>query len=62
MQVMEHKSYKGYKMPSWPVRINGKPPRVKASPALGEHTGDVLSSWLGKSTSEIEKLKADKIV
>src|ERR1700730_16478492 len=22
MQVMEHKSYKGYKMPSWPVRIN----------------------------------------
>ena len=62
MQVMEHKSYKGFKMPSWPVRINGKPPTVKASPGLGEHTADVLTSWLGLSAAQLEKLKADKIV
>src|ERR1700722_444538 len=62
MQVMEHKSYAGYKMPSWPVRVNGKPPRVRASPALGEHTADVLTSWLGLSKDQVGKLKADKIV
>jgi crotonobetainyl-CoA:carnitine CoA-transferase CaiB-like acyl-CoA transferase len=62
MQVMEHTSYNGYKMPSWPVRINGKSPRVRASPALGEHTADVLASWLGMSADQVGKLKANKIV
>jgi formyl-CoA transferase len=62
MQVMEHQSYAGYKMPSWPVRINGKPPTVRASPALGEHTENVLTSWLGMSTDQVGQLKANKIV
>jgi crotonobetainyl-CoA:carnitine CoA-transferase CaiB-like acyl-CoA transferase len=62
MQVMEHRSHPGFKMPSWPVRINGKPPRVKPSPGLGEHTEDVLSTWLGKTSAEIETLRAAKIV
>ncbi len=62
LQTMEHKSYKGYKMPAWPVRINGKPPTVKASPILGEHTADVLTEWLGLSASAVETLKANKIV
>jgi crotonobetainyl-CoA:carnitine CoA-transferase CaiB-like acyl-CoA transferase len=60
---MEHKDYPtGFKMSSWPVRINGKPPRIKASPRLGEHTDDVLSNWLGLNTEAVAKLKADKIV
>ena len=62
LQTMEHKSYKGYKMPAWPVRIDGKPPTVKASPMLGEHTADVLTGWLGLGADEIETLKAKKIV
>jgi len=62
LQVMEHKSYKGYKMPAWPVRINGKPPTIKASPILGEHTADVLKSWLGLGTSDVEQLASKKIV
>jgi crotonobetainyl-CoA:carnitine CoA-transferase CaiB-like acyl-CoA transferase len=49
-------------MPSWPVRINGKPPKVRASPALGEHTEDVLTGWLGLSADQVSKLKANKIV
>ena len=47
MHTMEHKNYKGYKMPSWPLRTNRKPPTVKASPILGEHTAEVLSGWWG---------------
>jgi len=62
MQVMEHKDYKGYKMPAWPVRVNGKPPTIKPSPVLGEHTADVLTGWLGLSADEVGKLKANKIV
>jgi crotonobetainyl-CoA:carnitine CoA-transferase CaiB-like acyl-CoA transferase len=44
------------------VRINGKPPKVKASPVLGEHTEDVLTGWLGLSADDVEKLKANKVV
>jgi formyl-CoA transferase len=63
MQVMEHKDYAtGFKMSSWPVRINGKPPRIKASPRLGEHTDDVLSNWLGLNAEAVAQLKTNKIV
>jgi formyl-CoA transferase len=62
MQFMEHKDYSPVKMPAWPVRIDGMPPTVKASPALGEHTADVLRTWLNMSAADIEKLKAGKIV
>ena len=62
MQVMEHPSYAGYKMPAWPVRIDGKPPTVKASPMLGQHTDQVLTDWLGLSADQVETLRANKIV
>lgn len=62
MQYMVHKDYAPVKMPAWPVRIDGMPPTVKASPGLGEHTADVLRSWLDMSTADIENLKAGKVV
>jgi crotonobetainyl-CoA:carnitine CoA-transferase CaiB-like acyl-CoA transferase len=62
LQVMDHPVVKDYPMPSWPVRHDGAPPAVKASPLLGEHTGQVLESWLGLSEREIEGLAQDKIV
>ena len=61
MQHMEHPSYTPFKMPAWPVQVDGKSPRVKASPQLGQHTVDVLASWLGKSEADVEKLKADGV-
>src|SRR3954447_21225773 len=61
MQVMPHKTHP-VKMPSWPVRINGKPPTVKSSPGLGEHTSEVLKSWLGMDSDQIGTLKTNKIV
>src|ERR1700749_2983788 len=41
MQVMQHPKHHPFKMPAWPVRVDGKPPRVSASPTLGQHTGEV---------------------
>jgi formyl-CoA transferase len=62
MQTMEHPTHGGFKMPAWPVRVNGKPPKVKASPVLGQHTGDVLSGWLGVSAAQVEKLKGEGVL
>ena len=32
MQVMQHAKHAPFKMPAWPVRVDGKPPRVGPSP------------------------------
>jgi crotonobetainyl-CoA:carnitine CoA-transferase CaiB-like acyl-CoA transferase len=49
-------------MPAWPVQVDGKSPKVKASPILGQHTADVLTGWLGLSATDVEKLKGDGVV
>ena len=61
MQTMEHPKVGPFKMPTWPVRHNGKPPKVTRSPLLGENTGDVLKSWLGLDEQAVAALKAKKI-
>ena len=62
MQEMTHPAIKDYAIPAWPVRHNGKPPAVKASPLLAEHSVEVLQSWLGLDARAIEGLAADKII
>ena len=62
MQVMQHPTHGPFKMPAWPVRVDGKPPRVKPSPMLGEHTDDVLTSWLGLSEADVKSLHGDGIL
>jgi formyl-CoA transferase len=62
MQVMRHKVHRDFKMPGWPVRIDGKPPLLKASPVLGEHTDAVLGEWLGLNAQAVEALRADGAV
>ena len=59
MQVMHHPIHKDFKMPGWPVRIDGKPPAIRSSPVLGEHTGTVLTEWLGLNAQAVETLRAD---
>ena len=62
MQVMKHPLHRDFRMPGWPVRIDGKPPKLTASPVLGEHTGTVLSEWLGLNAQAIEALRAEGAV
>jgi crotonobetainyl-CoA:carnitine CoA-transferase CaiB-like acyl-CoA transferase len=61
MQVMDHPSGP-FKMPGWPVRVDGKPPRVAPSPLLGEHTAQVLSAWLGLGAEEVARLRSDGVL
>ena len=56
MQEMPHARYEPYKIPAWPVRVDGSASKVKASPILGEHVDDVLHSWLGMTPQQIAQL------
>ncbi|MGA8402524.1 MAG: CoA transferase [Stellaceae bacterium] len=62
MQTFEHPTTGRVKMPAWPVRFDGAPAKVKPSPLLGQHTGEVLQGWLGMSAGEIDGLKADGVL
>jgi formyl-CoA transferase len=61
MQVMDHPSGP-FKMPTWPVRVDGRPPRIKPSPLLGEHGAEVLNTWLGLGAGDIAALKAEGVL
>ena len=58
LQVMEHPTG-AFKMPSWPVRFDGKPPKLEPAPLLGQHTTPVLGEWLGMSERDVETLRKD---
>ena len=61
MQVMEHP--KGpFKMPAWPVRLDGQTGRIKPSPLLGQHTAEVLEDWLGLDASEVAALRREGVL
>jgi len=62
LPVMEHPVVKDYRVPAWPVRHDGAPPAVKAAPLLGEHSQQVLESWLGLSQGELEGLRAERVI
>jgi formyl-CoA transferase len=62
MQTIHHPTHGDFKMPAWPVRIDGKPPTLVTSPVLGQHTTDVLQSWLGMSAGDVEALADEGIV
>jgi formyl-CoA transferase len=56
---MVHPVHRPFKMPGWPVRVDGKPTRVAASPMLGEHTEQVLGEWLGLNAHAVAALRSD---
>ena len=49
-------------MPTFPVRFDGKPPKIAPAPLLGEHTNEVFGNWLGMSAGDVEKLKRDRVL
>ena len=61
MQTMDHPNGK-FKMPAWPVRVDGKPPKIKPSPRLGEHNAAVLNEWLGLGAGDVAALKSEGVL
>jgi crotonobetainyl-CoA:carnitine CoA-transferase CaiB-like acyl-CoA transferase len=62
MQTMHHPQHGDFKMPAWPVRVDGAPPRLLPAPMLGEHNAAVLSEWLGIESGETEALHQEGIL
>ncbi|MBH67114.1 MAG: formyl-CoA transferase [Rhodospirillaceae bacterium] len=62
MQTMTHPIHEPFKMPSWPVRVDGKASRLKASPVLGEHTDQVIVNWLGLDDDTITELRSKGVL
>jgi formyl-CoA transferase len=62
MQVMEHPALGPVKMVGWPVRHDGAPPKLRPAPLLGEHTAEVLGTWLGLAPGEVEGLRKDGVI
>jgi formyl-CoA transferase len=50
------------RMPTFPVRFDGKPPKIAPSPLLGERTKEVFGSWLGMSERDVAGLKDQGVI
>src|SRR5438445_794775 len=62
MQTMIHPVHRPFKMPGWPVRVDGKAMRITSSPMLGEHTDQVLSDWLGLTAQAVAEMKREGVI
>jgi len=61
LQTMDHPTGP-FKMPSWPVRFDGAPPRLAPAPLLGQHSADVFGEWLGMSAGDLETLRKEGVI
>jgi len=61
LQIAEHPTGP-FKMPSWPVRFDGRPPKLAPAPLLGQHNAQVLGDWLGMSSGDVEGLKKEGVI
>jgi crotonobetainyl-CoA:carnitine CoA-transferase CaiB-like acyl-CoA transferase len=60
---VEHPTAGKLRMAGIPVKFSATPPSVRLPPPLlGEHNDDVLSSWLGMKTEEINQLKKKSVI
>ena len=51
-----------FRMPTFPVRFDGNPPKITRSPLLGEHSAEVFADWLGMSERDVQGLKDDDVI
>jgi crotonobetainyl-CoA:carnitine CoA-transferase CaiB-like acyl-CoA transferase len=62
LQTIHHPVHGDFKMPSWPVRVDGTTARLVSSPMLGQHNAEVLGEWLGIGADELEALRRDGVI
>jgi len=60
---VEHPTAGSVRMAGIPVKFSATPASVRLPPPLlGQHTNEVLSSWLGINNDEIAVLKGKKVI
>ena len=50
------------KLPGNPVKIGDNKTEYKSSPELGEHSAEILNTWLGMTEEQIAELKEENII
>lgn len=45
-----------------PIKISGREEVFRSPPTLGQHTEEILATWLGYSREKIEELRKDQVV
>ena len=61
LQTVEHPTGP-FKMPSWPVRFDGRPPKLAPAPLLGQHSTQVFGDWLGMSAGDVDALRKEGVI
>ena len=60
---VEHPAAGAVRMAGIPVKFSATPASIRLPPPqLGQHTAEVLISWLGMKTAQIEELKTKKVI
>ena len=58
-QTVQHPDRGAHKMPAWPVKMSDSNVPLAAAPLLGEHTEEVLGTWLDADADAIARLRTD---
>ncbi|MSP38100.1 MAG: CoA transferase [Deltaproteobacteria bacterium] len=60
---VDHPTAGKLRMAGIPVKFSATPASVRLPPPLlGEHSGEVLSNWLGMASEQIDQLKKEKVI
>jgi crotonobetainyl-CoA:carnitine CoA-transferase CaiB-like acyl-CoA transferase len=63
LEVVDHYDYGPVVLPNSPLRFHGADPvPTRVSPHVGEHNAEVYGDWLGLSTAELDRLRADGVI
>jgi formyl-CoA transferase len=60
--TVQHPERGAFTMPGSPIQMSESPREYTPAPLLGEHTTEVLTSWLGYDQAQVEQLRDQGIV
>lgn len=60
--TVQHPTRGAFTMPGSPMQLSASPTEYTPAPLLGQHTDEVLSTWLGYDAAQLEQLRAQGIV
>jgi CoA:oxalate CoA-transferase len=63
LRRVDHPDLGNVVLPTTPLRLHGAPPpAIVPSPRLGQHNDEVYGQWLGLPASEVDALRAAKVI
>jgi crotonobetainyl-CoA:carnitine CoA-transferase CaiB-like acyl-CoA transferase len=60
--TVDHPQRGAFTMPGSPIQMSASPRTYTPAPLLGQHTDEVLSTWLGYDAAQLTQLHAQGVV